>query len=174
MARRADDLSPAERQQVSRQLSERLKRESQPAVRLEIVKTLGSYSTSSARAGLQQALQDGSDDLRIEACRSLAQHQSSEACQMLCGALQSETHTDVRLEAVTALGQFKDPYAMEALGQALDDGDPAVQYLAMRSLKEATGEDAGNRLADWKQVAQRALRPQDERTETAQQDRDIR
>ena len=51
---------------------------------------------------------------------------------------------------------------MPALGEALADADPAMQYRAVLSLKQATGKDLGNSVDRWQQYVkgeQPASRP---------------
>jgi hypothetical protein len=58
------------------------------------------------------------------------------------------------LAAVRALGETKDPAAVAALGRALDDRDPALQYYAVHSLQEVTRENLGNDVDRWRQYVQ--------------------
>ena len=58
---------------------------------------------------------------------------------------------DVRLAAAKALGETKNREAVAALGEALDDSDPAMQYRAVLSLKQVTGKDLGNDVNRWQQ-----------------------
>ena len=59
--------------------------------------------------------------------------------------------SDVRLAAAKALGETRNPAAVPALGEALADADPAMQYRAVLSLKQATGKDLGNSVDRWQQ-----------------------
>ena len=65
--------------------------------------------------------------------------------------LSGDVDTDVRLAATRALGKSKEPVAVAALGRALEDSDPAIQYRAVLSLRGATGENLGNDVRRWRQ-----------------------
>jgi HEAT repeat protein len=65
--------------------------------------------------------------------------------------LKSDVDTDVRLAAARALGQTHDQAAVAALGAALEDRDPAMQYRAVQSLQELTGKNLGNNVERWQQ-----------------------
>ncbi len=71
---------------------------------------------------------------------------------LLSEVVAQEQEVDVRLAAVRGLGKYHDPRAVQALGSALDDRDPAVQYVAMQSLEKATGRDMGEDVRRWKEV----------------------
>ena len=77
-----------------------------------------------------------------------------EAAAVLSQVLTGDDDPDVRLEAIEALGQCRDPAAVAALGPALEDRDPAMQYRAVLALKELTGEDFGNDVDRWRQYVQ--------------------
>jgi HEAT repeat protein len=70
---------------------------------------------------------------------------------LLAGALSGDVDADVRLAAAKALGETKGPEAAKALGEALNDADPAMQYRAVLSLKKVTGKDLGNDVNRWQQ-----------------------
>jgi hypothetical protein len=59
-----------------------------------------------------------------------------------------------------------------ALGSALEDRDPALQYLAMESLKQVSGRDYGQDSRLWKQYVQ-GQTPVREEKSIAQRVRDI-
>jgi HEAT repeat protein len=63
---------------------------------------------------------------------------------LLAESLRSDAEFDVRLAAAKGLGETKNAAAQAALGEALSDPDPAMQYQAIVSLQEATGKDFGN------------------------------
>ena len=146
-------LSEAEQMQVSTRLAQTLSKEPHPAVRREIAKSLGAFRTPAALEGLRGGLQDADREVRIAACESLAQWDSPQAWQMLEAALHSDTDVDVRLAATRCLGRSQDASARESLARALDDADPAVQYLAMQSLQQSTGRKVGNDVKEWKRIA---------------------
>ena len=65
--------------------------------------------------------------------------------------LRADVNPDVRLAAAKALGETKSPEAVPALGEALTDTDPAMQYRAVLSLQKVTGKDLGNDVGRWQQ-----------------------
>ena len=60
---------------------------------------------------------------------------------------------DVKLAAAQALGKINSPESIQALAVALDDRDPAMQYVGVQSLKSITGKDYGPDVQAWRQVA---------------------
>ena len=60
---------------------------------------------------------------------------------------------DVRMAATKALGKMKSPEAIQGLAVALEDRDPAMQYVAVESMKTVTGKDYGPNVEAWRQVA---------------------
>ena len=78
---------------------------------------------------------------------------------LLSEALRSDVDADVRLAAAEALGETKNPAAVAALGEALSDSDPAMQYRAVLSLQQATGKDFGTSVERWQQYVKQQ-RPQ--------------
>ncbi len=58
---------------------------------------------------------------------------------------------DVRLEAARALGRHKGPEAAKALALSLEENDPAIQRVAMESLKTSTGKDYGMSVKSWRE-----------------------
>ena len=49
------------------------------------------------------------------------------------------------------LSEAGDPASVGALGQALEDRDPAMQYAAVQSLRDVTDRDFGNDVSRWRQ-----------------------
>ena len=71
----------------------------------------------------------------------------------LANVLRVEKDIDVRLAATEALGKIKSPEAIQALVIALDDRDPALQYVGVQSMKSITGQDYGPDVQAWRTVA---------------------
>ncbi len=150
---RAKRLSPAEQEQQAADLSRRLQNEADPLLRARIVETLGAFKARSAVDGLRLALTDGDRHVRIAAVKAWERRATRESVNVLAETLASDTDVDVRLAATRALGSFQDRSAVRALGVALDDSDPALQYRAIESLRAASGRDYGNDLQSWRQFA---------------------
>jgi len=91
--------------------------------------------------------------VRIRACDVWAKRGGADAVQLLAARYQTDADLDVRLRALKMLGELKDKQAIPVLARALEDGDPAVQYRAVASLKQVSGRDLGNDVNDWREWA---------------------
>lgn len=150
LADRASQASPAEQEKISKDLSVAIRKEADPSLRAEIVRTLSYYPTKSASLTLRSALNDSEANVRIAACNAWGRRGGPEAIEILSGVVFGDVDSDVRLTAVRALGQTADPKAKAALGHALANPDPAMQRRAMLALKEVTGEDFGGDAGKWR------------------------
>ena len=153
LANEAEGLDLGRQERVSQDLARRVSSEADPHLRLEIVKTLGTFSTTAASQGLRTALSDGDADVRIAACQALGRRENGEAVQMLAGVLGSDTEIDVRLTAVRELGRFQSTAALRALGSALDETDPALRYRVVEALRKSSPHDYGGDIAAWKRYS---------------------
>jgi HEAT repeat protein len=145
----AASKSPAERKTVSDRLVAEIQKENDPLIRREIVRTLGKYPGPAADAIMKAALNDPDSQVRIAACESWGRPNDAEAIKLLAEALHSDVEFDVRMAAARALGETRNIAAKDALGEALADNDPAMQYQAVLSLKKATGKDLGEDIDAW-------------------------
>jgi HEAT repeat protein len=143
--------SDAEKQRVSQQLVASIRTEKDPLIRVEILRALGHYPGSDADAVLKAALADSDTHVRSVACEAWGRHSDAQAVKLLSDTLRADVNPDVRLAAANALGETKSAEAAAALGEALSDGDPAMQYRAMLSLQKVTGKDFGNDVGRWQQ-----------------------
>jgi HEAT repeat protein len=153
MGEAAAKKSPQEQEESSKMLAAAIQKESDPLLRSEIIHTLGYFATATATAVCRAGLKDPDANVRISACEALGRKKGPVAVQGLAETLKSDLDKDVRLAAARALGETKDPAAREALGVALDDPDPAMQYRAVVSLRLVTGQNFGNDVARWKAYA---------------------
>jgi HEAT repeat protein len=96
---------------------------------------------------------DPDADVRVAVCEIWGRRGDAEAAKILAGVLSGDIDRDVRLAAARALGTSRDQIAVTALGTALDDNDPAMQYRAVASLRESTGQDLGNDVNRWREYA---------------------
>ena len=83
---------------------------------------------------------------------------------MLAETLSGDTDHDVRMAAAKALGTAGDKEAVKALGTALDDSDPSMQFVAVASLKTVTGKDLGSDVNAWRQFAKQPDPPVQEKS----------
>jgi len=127
--------------------------EHDPRVRCSILTTAADYDTAAATAICKGALEDPDDRVRTEACRIWGKRGGSEAVELLSTRFRTDAELDVRLEALRRLGTLKDKDAIPVLARALEDGDPAVQYRAVASLREVSGRDLGNDVNVWREWA---------------------
>ena len=139
------------RHRVVGQLVAAIRSETDSLIRAEIIRTLGDYPDSAADPVLKAAINDPDADVRIAACEAWGKRGNAQAAELLVPVLSSDVSQDVRLAAARALGKIKDPQAVAALGEALTDSNPAMQYRAVLSLKQVTGQDLGNNVDRWRQ-----------------------
>jgi HEAT repeat protein len=162
LAANADDADPARHERVAGELAKMIRDEADPVIRAEIIRTVGHYQGRTADEVLRRALKDSDAAVRVAACEAWGRRNHPESAKILAKALATDTDVDVRLAAARALGETEDPAAVQALGLALDDRDPAMQYRAVQSLEEVTGEDLGNDVDRWRQYVRGEL-PESER-----------
>lgn len=149
----ANSYSPSDKSQIAADLAKEIQNESNTSVRKHILLTLGSYPGDDAAAALRLSLRDSDADVRVAACAGLAKYNGTDSTKMLSQTLADDSSIDVRLAAAKALGMKREPAAIAALGTALEDGDPAIQYRAMASMKESSGKNFGNDVNAWRQYA---------------------
>jgi hypothetical protein len=147
------------RQQLTAQLAEQIRHEQDPLVREHIIRALAQSSDPAATALLRAGLTDNQPVVRIACCRALASRHDDETLSALAEVLRQDADPDVRQAATRALGHFQGPVAVSALIVALEDRDPALQYLAVESLRGMTDVDYGNDVGRWLEYA-RGGRPQ--------------
>ena len=151
LAQKATWAKAQQKQQTSAELARSLAEEEDPAIRAEIVRTLGEYPGVEADSALRAALNDPDPDVRVAACRAWGKRGDADAARVLGGILAGDVDKDVRLAAARALGLSKNSAAIAALGGALEDKDPAMQYRAVLSLRSFTGKDFGNDVNRWRE-----------------------
>ena len=149
LADKVGDLSAEDQQKVSLELTTRYESEKDPNLRRELIYALGSFPDPFAAPGLHAALSDTDRFVRAEAVRAWSRRSSEEAMQTLAATIQTEESIDVRQVAIRGIKRFQHPDAIRTLGDVLNERDPAMQYLAMQSLKSASGKDLGNDTRKW-------------------------
>ena len=154
LADQVGDADPEVRDRISKDLVQRVRNELDPTVRVEVVKALGEFPNPSAAEGLRWALMDNAPEVRIAACQAWHRRGGTDAAVALAGVMGSETDLDVRLAAARALSGFRHPAALQALGSALDDSNPAIKYRAIESLRASSEFNYGENLGAWRQFAQ--------------------
>lgn len=150
LAKQAGKTKAEERARLSGEVAAMYQGESDPLVRLEVVRTLGSLPEA-AEATFRQAAKDPDADVRVAVCQALGKRKGPVALEVLRERLAGDTDMDVRLAAAKALGEIRDPASVEALGAALQERDPAIQYHAVCSLRKVAPTDLGNDVERWRQ-----------------------
>jgi HEAT repeat protein len=145
-------LAPDDQERIAAELAGRLKDEPSAAMRIELARALGSLPTATAQAALAAAMSDENTQVRVVACQGLGKRPSQQSLQALGAAVAGDANLDVRIAAAKELGRFNDPAAAQALRPALDDGDAAVQGIAMQSLRGLTGKrEYANSVVAWRE-----------------------
>ena len=155
LTQRASSMSPAEQMQSATTLIEKVRAEDDPVIKEELVLALAYFQSPASIEGLRMAMQDSRPRIRKAACQSLGSLNSRESMRMLADVIQSDSNLDVRHEATRILGKSENPDAIPALSIALNDPDPALQYLAVQSLRQVHGKDLGNNMAVWRDFTRR-------------------
>jgi HEAT repeat protein len=153
MSAEAREGGPAEAERISAELAQAIQTEEDPLIRAEILRVLAGCKTSTAAAVLTAAMRDTDHDVRIACCEAWAEQGGEESIRALSDLLANDRNVDVRLAAARALGRLGDPAATTALAAALEEGDPAMQYRCVQSLRSVSGRDFGNDANAWREFA---------------------
>jgi hypothetical protein len=153
LTEKAESTPPDQKATIAQDLVNQIQREEDPLIRAEIIRALARYPSPAGDAVLRAALNDPAADVRVIACGAWGNRGGPEAAALLAGILSSDIDRDVRMAAARALSKSRDPAAIAALGNVLEDNDPAMQYCAVRSLQGITGENLGNDVDRWRQYA---------------------
>jgi HEAT repeat protein len=153
LAKTAATKNATEKQMISQQLAADIKHEADPLIRAQIVRTLGDYPGTASDTVLRAAVRDPDNDVRLAACESWGKRDTAEAATVLAGVLNGDVDHDVRLAAARNMAPLHQRAAITALAGALEDKDPAMQYRAVVSLRQVTGQDLGNDVNKWREYA---------------------
>jgi HEAT repeat protein len=165
LAEQAPSMDAAQKGALALELVEQIKKEEDPSLRSEILRTLAVCGGPAADRVLRAALNDPDADVRMLACKLCGKHCDAEAVKALGIVVSADIDKDVRMAAVQALGSARDPSAIAVLGTALAEKDPAMQYSAVVSLRTVTGRDLGNDVDRWRAaVKDGSLKPADAAT----------
>ena len=159
LTEQAGSRAPEIQRRLASDLAQRLATEEDPLVRIEVIRALGALQGPEAVEALRRAANDGDPDVCMAACAALGDLGGVDASEILAAIIRSDTDFDVRLAATRALQGSREKVALEALAVALDDSDPALQYRAIESLREASSVDYGSDVGAWRQFAQGGTPP---------------
>ncbi len=154
-AKKASKGTAQEQEAFAAEMAKKMQQETNCTVRLTIVAALANMKADSANAVLYAGLKDPESDVRVACCDAWAKRPGPQATRILAETLSSDTNHDVRMAAVKALSSAHDKDAVKALGVALDDSDPAMQFVAVASMRNVTGQSLGNDVSKWRELAKR-------------------
>lgn len=150
LAKKAETMTPEDHARYATQLAQEIGHEQDALVRAQIVRTLGKMNAPAADEALSAAMADPDHEVRLACCTVWGDRGGAESAKLLGEMLRNDADQDVRLAATRALGQIQDPTAIAALGDALDDRDPALQWRAVQSLRSSSGRDLGDNVDTWR------------------------
>jgi HEAT repeat protein len=122
-------------------------------VRSSIIQTISEFRVPLAQQVMEAGLGDNDAVVRMASCRGLGKRAAAASVPQLGQVLRGDKNQDVRMSAAEALGRIKSPEALQALVAAVDDRDPAMQYVGIQAMKSISGKDFGGDIAAWKQLA---------------------
>lgn len=154
LAKRADQMEASEREQRANELAAAVGSDPDVLVRTAAIRALGDFDTLTSSTALYHALQDSDPDVRIACCEGWARRGGPDAAKVLGDVIRSDQNDDVRLAAARALGEIEDQSAVQALAPALEAGNPALQWRAVRSLEQVTGKYYGEDVEAWRSYVQ--------------------
>ena len=146
----AKKLSEPEKDRLAAEIIDVLGIEKSPVMRAELVKTLAVLPSPATLVALDGAATDTDAEVRAAACQALAGQSGPDAVRLLA-QLSGDESLEVRMAAAKGLGRHQSPDAAKALGLALEENDPAIQKVAMESLKNSTGRDYGMNVKSWRE-----------------------
>jgi hypothetical protein len=152
-AERADGTDSQEQRDLTDQLARQIQIEPDPLVREAIVQTIAAFRTPLAQQVLQAGLHDNDVGVRVACCQLLGERGDPAAVESLAAVLKADDSKDVRLAAAEALGGIRSPNAVRALSVALEDRDPALQFVGIKSAQSISGQDFGGDVEAWRQFA---------------------
>ena len=150
---RSTGTDAEDQRKITNQLARQIQIEPDPLVREIIIETIANFRTPLAQQVLQAGLHDEESAVRIASCHGLGLQGDPAAVINLEKTLRGENDQDVRLAAAEALGSIKTPDSIQALSIALEDRDPALQFVAVESLKSISGQAFGGDVRAWQQYA---------------------
>ena len=160
LANEGRKLSPELQERAATELCQGIARKRDPdAARRQILRTLGTLPSEKGYAVLAAGLHDHDRDVRIAACEALGKRGGPQAAQELSRTLTEDADIDVRLAAARGLGDTHATEGIHALGDRIEDQDPAMQVRAMASMKKVSGKDFGQDIDAWKQYAKTGQEP---------------
>lgn len=159
LGHRASKADAGRQQDSAVELARQIQTESDPLVRESIMRSIAQLQTPMAERVLTAGLKDEDSYVRQTCCRLLGKRGMPSAVAALEETLRADNNLDVRVAATKALGRLGSTDAIPAIAVALHDGDPALQYVGIQAMRLASGENMGNDVAAWQQLASRYMPP---------------
>lgn len=172
-ASRADGTDSTEQREYTDQLARQIQIEPDPLVRAQIIKAVHEFRTPLAYQIVEAGLGDEHSAVRTASCEALGERAEARSIARLSEIVREDEDKDVRLAAVAALGNIKDPAAIAGVAAALEDRDPAMQYVGVQSMRSITGKEYGGDVEAWRQVAAGKAPPEPPAPSIAERIRDV-
>ena len=141
---------PAVHESKATELARKIQTERDPLVRAQIIRTIEIYPTRLTSAVLHAATNDPEPAVRIACADAWGKRSTDEAVEHLSELFKKDESIDVRFAATKGLGTTKNQGAIQQLAPALEDKDPALQLVAVESLRTLTGVDLGYDVNKWR------------------------
>ncbi|MFI4874007.1 MAG: HEAT repeat domain-containing protein [Blastopirellula sp. JB062] len=153
MARYAEDMGDSEKLLTANKLTQQIKEEQDPLLRIEILKALATLQTPAAQEGLRSGLYDSEPRVRVMAVETMVVGKAPNAVEELGDLIVRDRDHDVRIAAAKALREYDTPEARKALLPAVQENDPALRYAAIQSLRKHSDVDYGGDTSKWEAYA---------------------
>lgn len=153
---------PTVHESKATELARKIQTERDPLVRAQIIRTIEIYPTRLTSAVLHAATNDPEPAVRIACADAWGKRSTDEAVEHLSELFLKDESIDVRIAATKGMGTTKNQTAIAKLAPALEDKDPALQLVAVESLRSLTGVDLGYDVNKWREYLKTppAERPQ--------------
>lgn len=147
-----DDMPSMEASEQKRwvpHLQQLLEFDESPHMRALAVQAAARAEGTASLEVVRLGLDDDDSKVRMTAARALGERSEPEAMRMLVGTVNSEANKDVRLAAIKSLGNHQGVPVKDALKLALQEPDLAYRHASIASLRQITGQDAGDNAEAW-------------------------
>ena len=152
VANQSTGTDTADQRTVVDGLVQQLQGENDPMLREAMYQTIAKFKVPKAQQTVTAGLQDRDPYVRITCCQLLGEYSDPAATTELAQVLREEADFDVRVAAARALGSAQG--GREVLVAALQDRDPAMQYVGAQAMKEISGQDFGGNVAAYVALAE--------------------
>jgi hypothetical protein len=120
-----------------------------PLVKAAAIRSLGNHGEPEDAILIATQLDDEIEYVRLEAAKSLQRIHNDEVADDIWRRLVIEKDSSIKVELAIALGQYPNDGVFQALAQALEMRELAVNLAAWDSLRYLTGENHGSSAREW-------------------------